>query len=271
MSCYRLGDESGGFCVLGEFAKVRRAGGTSLRSSDRLLHRREAPFEHARSWELFRVHHESGLEPGERIELVANEQFVGSVDGRRAEEFGALQVAGEVQVVGALRVDGDAHAFAVHVLDRADRRTRWNEVACLDLQIRWAEDDLVRARGLVAEESHIPGSGLHRIGQLSGRLEGNELDRNAETLAELPSQIHRDAAILPSGTLLVDEQEILHVDAHAQFPRRRQFRARGGGNLGRHRAGIQQKRSEKHRCKSNHLGSPSEARASRSSRSRISQ
>src|SRR6266704_4599815 len=143
VSLYRFGDEPRGFCVLGEFAKVLRAGGASLRSADCLLHRRETPFEHARAGELFRVHHEPGLEPGERIELVANEQFIGSVDGRRAEEFGALQVAGEIQVVGALRVDGDAHALAVDVLDRADRRARRYEVARLDLQIRRAEGDLV--------------------------------------------------------------------------------------------------------------------------------
>src|SRR5207247_7807066 len=79
MPFYRLGDESGGFCVLGEFAKVLRARGASLRSADRLLHRRETPFEHARAGELFRVHHEPGLQARERIELVADEQFIGSV------------------------------------------------------------------------------------------------------------------------------------------------------------------------------------------------
>src|SRR3981189_3554189 len=110
---YRLGDESRGFCLLGEFAEVLRAGGASLQRADRLLHRRETPFEHARAGKLLRVHHEAPLEPGEHVELVRDEQLVGSVDGRRAVEVGALQVSREIQVVGALRANGDAHAFAV--------------------------------------------------------------------------------------------------------------------------------------------------------------
>src|SRR6266513_1715996 len=194
VSFYRLGDESGSFRVFGEFAKVLRARWASLRSADRLLHRRETPFEHARAEKLLRVHHESGLEPGERIELVADEQLVGSVNGRRAEELGALEVARQVQVVGAFGVDGDANAFAVDVLDRADRRARRDEVARFDLQIRRAEGDLVRARGLVAEEGHVPGAGFHRVRQLSGGVEGNKLDGNSEPLAELAAQINRDAA-----------------------------------------------------------------------------
>src|SRR5882762_6076973 len=101
VSFYRPRDESGGLCVLGEFAQVLRAGSASLRSADRLLHRRETHFQHARTGKILSVRNEAGLQPGEHVELVVDEELVGSIDSRREVQLSALQVSREIQVVGA--------------------------------------------------------------------------------------------------------------------------------------------------------------------------
>src|SRR5882672_1519222 len=231
----RRGHETGGLDVPGEIAEVFRAGRPPLRRAHRLLHGGKTAFQHARSRELGGVGRKARLQAREHFELVLHENLVRSVDPLHPDELRMLEIAAEVEVVGALRRHGDAHALAVHFRHRADRRARRDEVSRLDLEIRRAEGDFARALRLVAEEGDVPGAGLYRVGELSGCLEGDQIDRNVQPPAELPPQVHRDTAEFAARRVLVHQQEISVVDADAQLPRRGQLRARGGGR--RHGAG----------------------------------
>src|SRR4029077_4833272 len=130
---------------------------------------------------------------------------VGAYQGRM------LEIAGQVQVVGAVYRGGDAHARSIYLVDRADRRARRDEVGRLDLEVCRAERDVPRALGLVAEERHVPGAGLDGIGELARRGERDELDIDAQPLSDLPPQVDGDARVL-GLRVLGDEQEVAVVD-----------------------------------------------------------
>jgi hypothetical protein len=101
--------------------------------SDALLDRREPP-SRIRAQEPPR-HEQPRLEPGEHVELLRHEELVRAVDAFRPYQLGVLQGAAQVEVVGGLVRDRDAHARTVDVGDGADLRPGRHEVGCLDLQV----------------------------------------------------------------------------------------------------------------------------------------
>jgi len=75
-------------------------------------------------------------------------------------------------------------------------------------QVTRAESDVTRALRLVAEEGDVPRAGLTRVGELARGGERDELDRGAQSPAELATQIDRDAAVLAARLVLLDQKEL---------------------------------------------------------------
>src|SRR5437773_862363 len=236
----RLCDEPRSLHVLGELTEIFRAGRPSLGRAHRLLHGGKAALQHARPRKLRRVGSKARLEPGEHFEFILHENIVRTLDPLDAYERGVPEGAAQVQVIGAVHRHGDADTLPVHFAHRANRRAGRDEVARLGLEVGGAESDLARALGLVAEEGDVPRAGLHRIGQLSRGLEGDEINGNVQPPAELPPQIDRDATILPARRILVHQEEISVVDSDAELPRRGQLGSCGG----RRRHGVEDSMSQ---------------------------
>ena len=56
--------------------------------------------------------------------------------------------------------------------------------------------------GSMARKGYVPGPGLERLEYLAGGIEGDELNRHAETPAELAREVDGDAARLAVGRVL---------------------------------------------------------------------
>src|SRR5258706_202147 len=65
---------------------------------------------------------------------------------------------------------------------------------------------------------------------------GNQVDGNAEPLAELAPQVDREAAVFAARRILLHEKEITVVDADAELSSGSELGFRGGGE--RHEAKI---------------------------------
>src|SRR5258708_4054682 len=109
--------QAGGLDVIGEIAHVFRGLAPAPGDPDRLLDRRDLPFEDARAGQRLAVRRKPGLEARERLELLVEEQLEGRLNPLDAHQARVLQRAREIQVVGALLRDGHAYAFGVYFLN----------------------------------------------------------------------------------------------------------------------------------------------------------
>ena len=151
-------------------AKSRRKGGRSCilaRGADRLLHRHEPSLEDAPAGHLRRVPDQRRPQPRQRLELVAHELLRRAGERIRTHQLGVLDVALQPEPVGRASHHGDAHARPVDIGDDLQRRVRRHQIRRLDLHVRRAERDLLRALRLGADQPDVPRIRLGRIGQLA--------------------------------------------------------------------------------------------------------
>src|SRR5712691_4918173 len=134
-----------------------------------------------------------------------------------------LQRAAEEQVVSALLRHRDAHARAIDIGQRADRRAGAHQVGDRDLEVCGGERDLVRALRLGAEEADVPGALPGPFGEIAGLAVLDELDRHAEAPRHLAAEVWRHADWYPIA-FSRDDEEVAVVDADAQLAARRQLR-----------------------------------------------
>ena len=131
---------------------VRRVQPT--RRAHRLLDRHEAAVHHADV--RVRPH-----ELGDGCFTPPQRPVSPSRTARRRRRVGArtnprARVCGSGKDLGALVAHRDPHAVAVHVGDRAQRRSHGHEVRTLDDNVRRSESDLGRARRFDREECDVP-------------------------------------------------------------------------------------------------------------------
>src|SRR3954467_1589191 len=203
--------------VVCKLAHVLRGGGPALRGGDRLLHAGYLAVEHARAGRARLLLDELRLEAAEGLELLRHEKVVRRGNAFRAHELGFLQIAAEPEVIGAALRHRDAHALAVDVGDRLDRRAGGHEEGDRDLEVRRAEIHFVRALRLVAEEADVDLRRLHGVEELAGGVELHELERQARALGELAAAIRGDAARLAVRIVAGDDEEVGVVETDAQF------------------------------------------------------
>ena len=142
-----------------------------------------------------RVIHEHRFHAREHLEALGGELIERGLRARSANERGALDdAAREKEVVGAAARHGDAHAGAVDVVDRLDRRVRRHEIAALDDDVGVGEFDVLGPLRIARDEGDVPAVARRIGGHLAGRLVGTELERHAEPPGELARKIDRDAA-----------------------------------------------------------------------------
>ena len=222
-------DEAGCPGFLDEAPQEGRAGAIGLRRADGLLHRREAAIEDARAGKLLRELDEAGPKSGQHVQLLGDELAQGVATALRADQGGVLDVAIQPQAVGAPPGSGDAHAPTIDLLDRRDRRAGGNQVRRLDLRVRLRELDLLRALGFRADQADVPDVGADGVGELTGGVERDELQRHAEALGKGPGQVGRDAVGVAVRAAARDEERVRHVDPRAQHAAGREF---GSGLIG---------------------------------------
>src|SRR5258706_15477264 len=130
----------------------------ALGRADGLLDGGEVAFEDARARQLLDIAQQARLEAGERFEFLADEEIVGPLDAFGPDDLRLLDIAAEVEVVGALLRDRDAHPRAIDVAEPLDRRAGRDEIGGGNLKVRRGELYFLRALRLRAEEAHVPGS-----------------------------------------------------------------------------------------------------------------
>jgi hypothetical protein len=218
----RFGDEARGLHLLDEAAQIGEAGRPPLPRAHRLLDDHEAALDHAHVRISCRELDERLTHPGRDLELVAAKQLDRRLRGRRPHERGALDRAGQVQVVGALLADGDAHAVAVDLVDAAQRRPGRHHVGALDQHVGRREGDLVRAHRVDGQEGDVPDVSVRRVRDLAGGVERDEVDRHIEPAAELAGEVDRHAA-KRAGRVALRQHRVAVVDRGAQAPARREL------------------------------------------------
>ena len=139
----------------------------------RLPDGREATVEDPCAAKFVGVRDQTGPEAGERIEILVHEELEGGCETLRAHQLGVLEMARQVEVVGAPVRHRDADTGAVDVVDRIEGAALGNHVSRLDLDIGGRERDRLRSRGFRGDEADVPDIPSRRIGELSGRSEGD--------------------------------------------------------------------------------------------------
>ena len=84
------------------------------------------------------------------------------------DQLGVLDVAAQIELVGALLGHRDPHAFPVDVGDRVDRRAGGDQVGRGNLEVGRGERDLGGALRLGAEKRHVPDAGADRVTERAG-------------------------------------------------------------------------------------------------------
>src|SRR3954453_5179145 len=133
------------------------------------------------------------------------------------------QRAGQMEVVSRVPAGRDAHPLPVDVPDLPQRRWGRDEIRALDEHVGSGEGEVCRTRGVDGQKADIAGAGLEGGEGLSGGVERDQVDGQAETPAEFAGEIDRDSARLAGGRIALGEHRVAEVDGGAQAPGRREL------------------------------------------------
>src|SRR5262249_41692968 len=107
--------------------------------------------------------------------------------------------------------------------DGLARGVQRHDVGALDHDIGRGEVDTRGANGVDRQERDVPRALLQRVDYLAGGIEGDEFDRDRETLGELARKLRRDPARLSARRVLLRQHDIAAVDRRAQLTARREL------------------------------------------------
>ena len=223
MARERGGDEPARLHVFDEPLQV--LGGVlaaCLRQSHRLADHHEPLAEQAQAADAGGVGLELLPDAGRDVDALRDEGVDDRLRRRRADDRRVLQLAREMQVVGAALADDDDVAGAVDLVVAAQRRAFANEVAALDQDIGRGERDVGAAQRVDGEEADVGALLRDRLDRLAGGVDGQQLDGDAEAPAELLRQVDRDAARGAGRRVAAGEDRIAEVDGGAQRSGRRE-------------------------------------------------
>ena len=110
------------FIVATKSRQVPGSGGATARRSHRLVDHHEPAVEDAQAGEALRIRFELLLHAGGDVELSREEEIDDFGRRRRADERRMLQLARQIEVVGAARADRHPRAGAIDLRVVADRR-----------------------------------------------------------------------------------------------------------------------------------------------------
>ena len=133
---------------------------------DRLLDGGELAVEDACAGQPLHVGKKAWPEPGQRIQLLFEEQIERTVKPACPHQLGALDISAEEKVVGTAASDRDPDPVPVDILDSAEGRARRHEVGRLDLGVRCGERDRLGAGRLRADEADVPHAVGRRVREL---------------------------------------------------------------------------------------------------------
>ena len=132
MSRQGAGDEAGRFHVLDERGEVARARRTSLRQRHRLVDDHEAAVEQAHAGSALRVGFELLPDARRDLEPLREHRLHDLLRRRHAHDLRSLELAREVEIIGAARAGDDTDAFAIDLCIAPDRRVLWHQIRALD-------------------------------------------------------------------------------------------------------------------------------------------
>src|SRR5215831_7958215 len=210
--------------LLDEGAQERSSGRVLARRADSLLHGSELAIKDTRAGQFFDIAQQTRPQAGQRVELLAHELVVGTVQGVGTHQRRLLDVAIEPEAVGAAAGHSNAHAALVDIGNGLEMRTLRYQVRRLDLTVGRRKGNLRGALWLGPDEPNVPRAGIGRIGELARRLVGHVLDRYAEAHGDLAGHVGRYALRIAGCAAPGHQQEIRQIDTRAQDAGWRQLR-----------------------------------------------
>jgi hypothetical protein len=142
-----------------------------------------------------------------------------------------LQLAREIEIVGAAVTDDDSRPGAVDIGVAANRGIPCNEVRALDDDIGRAVAQVRGTLRVDRDETDVDGARLERLDHLARAGERDELDRNAKPPSKLARKVDGHAARFARGGVLRGEDRIPEVDRRTDLSGRGEI-GHGGGAIG---------------------------------------
>src|SRR3954469_16803496 len=136
--------------------------------------------------------------------------------GRRIDQPGVPQCAGQVEIVGCVLAGCDTYPLPIDILNLPQRRRGRDDVGALDEDIRSGKGEICCASWIDGEEAHVAGPRLQGGKGPSGSLERDKVDRHAEPPPEFASEVDGDPAWLTRGWIALREHRVAEVDGCAQ-------------------------------------------------------
>jgi hypothetical protein len=116
----------------------------------------------------------------------------------------------------------------VNIRDRKKRGAGRDKVGAFDFYVRRSKTDFLFASWIDCQERNIPSSGLQSFNHFSGRIKGNQLERQIGPSTKFARQIDGDAPKLSGVRISRRQHGVSIVDADAQCPCRREIKMKRG-------------------------------------------
>src|SRR5215831_1303870 len=142
-----------------------------------------------------------------------------------------LERSRQVEVVGRAFVDGNAHALAVDVSGRAERRILWHHVDAFNDDVRRREGDLGGADWLDSQKYDVERASLESVERLAGRIETDQFDGDVKTSPEFAREIDSDAFEFARSIILLCQDHVAQIDRDPKLVCGREILHDVGGSI----------------------------------------